>query len=126
MVKCLSLTLVRFIQFSAVVFYIYIMFIYVGALFLLPLAGIYHFSNALSFIGLPTFLAALLAIAMVAGIIYLGYKIPNFFTTIKDFGLSLVKLGFSQIKQFNQVAEEVKGPQIESQSTSSQPSHPST
>lgn len=121
MIKCLSLTLVRLIQLSAVVFYAYIMFIYVGALFLLPLAGIYHLSNALSFLGLPTLLAAMIAIAMVAGIIYLGYKIPNFFTTIRDFGLNLVSLGFDQIKQLNQIAEETKGSSSEGSSTSHHP-----
>ncbi|ADE14278.1 conserved hypothetical protein [Nitrosococcus halophilus Nc 4] len=121
MIKCLSLTLVRLIQLSAVVFYAYIMFIYVGALFLLPLAGIYHLSNALSFLGLPTLLAAMIAIAMVAGIIYLGYKIPSFFTTIRDFGLNLVSLGFDQIKQLNQIAEETKGSSSEGSSTSHHP-----
>ncbi|WP_238985448.1 hypothetical protein [Nitrosococcus halophilus] len=97
------------------------MFIYVGALFLLPLAGIYHLSNALSFLGLPTLLAAMIAIAMVAGIIYLGYKIPSFFTTIRDFGLNLVSLGFDQIKQLNQIAEETKGSSSEGSSTSHHP-----
>lgn len=111
MARCLSLGLVRFIQLSAVVFYTYIMFIYVGGLFLLPLAGIYHISNILIFLGLPAFLAALIAIAIVASIVYLGYKIPNFFLIIRDFGVNLVNIGFSQIKQFGQIAEEVKGSQ---------------
>jgi len=108
MVKCLNLALVRLIQLGAVVFYSYVLFIYFGALFLLPLAGIYHLSSILSFLGFNTFLAALFAIAMVAGLIYLGYKIPNFFLVIRDSGLDLVNLGFNQIKKLSDIAEKIK------------------
>jgi len=109
MVKYLTLTLVRLIQLGAVVFYSYILFIYVGALFLLPLAGIYHLSNILNFLGFNTFLAALFAITMITGILYLGYKIPNFFLVIRDSGLELVNLGFNQVKKFSEIAEKIKG-----------------
>jgi hypothetical protein len=124
MVRFLSLALIRFIQLSAVVFYAYIMFIYVGALFLLPLAGIYHLFNTLSFIGLHAFLATLAAITIVAGIIYFGYKIPNFFLIIRDGGLSLVNTGFNQIKQFSQLAEEIKNLPTKSSSDSAQIQQP--
>jgi hypothetical protein len=102
------------------------MFIYVGALFLLPLAGIYHLFNILNFLGLHTFLASIIAIAMVTGIVYLGYKIPNFFLIIRDYGLNLVNVGFNQIKQFSQIAEEIKGPPTKSSSDPAQIQQPST
>jgi hypothetical protein len=108
MVKNLNLAVVRFIQFGAIVFYSYILFIYVGALFLLPLAGIYHLYSILSFIGFNAFLAALFAIAMIASVIYLGYKIPNFFLVIRDSGLELANLGFNQVKKFSEIAEKIK------------------
>ena len=124
MVRYLSLALVRFIQLSAVVFYTYIMFIYVGALFLLPLAGIYHLFNALSFIGLHALFAILAAITIVAGIVYLGYKIPNLFFIIRDGGLNLINAGFNQIKQFSQIAEEIKNLPTGSSSDSAQIQQP--
>lgn len=114
MARCLSLALVRFIQFSALVFYIYIMFVYIGALFLMPLAGIYHLFNILNFLGLHAFFAIVIATGIVASIVYLGYKIPNFFLIIKDFGSKIVSLGFNQIKQFSQIAEEIKSLPIKS------------
>lgn len=124
MVKCISLTLVRFIQFSAVVFYSYTTFIYFGAVLLLPLAGIYHISNILNFLGVNAFIAVLLAIAMIVGVIYLGYKIPGFFLIIRDFGLSLIDLGFKQIKELGSVAEKIKNSPSTDGITSNQLSTP--
>jgi hypothetical protein len=122
MMKCVNLTLVRFIQLGTVVFYSYIVFIYVGALFLLPLAGIHHLYGILSFLGFNTFLAALFAIAIIASIVYLGYKIPNFFLVIRDFGLELINLGFNQVKKFSAIAEEIKNSPANSNTIASETS----
>lgn len=108
MERYLSLGLVRFVQFIAVVFYTYIAFIYFGGVFLLPLAGIYHLSNILGCLGLNAFLATLLGIGIVGGAIYLGYRIPKFFLVIRDFGLNLIAIGFNQIKEFGCIAERMK------------------
>ncbi len=122
MVKCLSLALGRLIQFGAVVFYTYIAFIYFGGIFLLPLAGIYHLSSILGCLGLNTFLATLLGIAFVVGVVYLGYKIPKFFLIIRDAGLNLIALGFNQVKEFSRIAEEVKNSKNTQSVISEQPS----
>lgn len=122
MVRFLSLALVRLIQFSAIVFYTYIAFIYFGGIFLLPLAGIYHLSSTLGCLGLNTFLATLLGIVVVAGLVYLGCKIPKFFLIIRDSGLNLIALGFNQVKDFSHIAEEIKNSKNTQGVISGQPS----
>lgn len=106
--KNVNVALVRLLQFVVFVFFTFMVLTYFGAMILLPLDAVVLLIKLLAVVGLNSFIAAFIAVPVVA---YLGlkvYKIPGLCKMIIDTGVELVTIGKAKVDAFNSVAESVR------------------
>ena len=106
--KNVNVALVRFLQFVVFVLFTFMVLIYFGAMILLPLDAAVLLIKLFTAVGLNGFIAAFIAVPVVA---YLGmkiYKMPGLCKMVIDTGVELVNTGKAKIEAFNAIAESVK------------------
>ncbi len=106
--KNINVALVRLLQFVVFVLFTFMVLIYFGAMVLLPLDAAVLLIKLMTLFGLNGFIAAFIAIPIVA---YLGlrvYRIPGLVKMVIDTGVELVNTGKAKIDAFNALAESGK------------------
>lgn len=106
--KNINVALVRLLQFVVFVLFTFMVLIYFGAMILLPLDAAVLLIKLFTAVGLNGFIAAFIAVPIVAYLGMKAYKIPGLVKMVIDTGIELVNTGKSKIEAFNTIADSVK------------------
>ena len=107
--KKINVALVRLLQFVVFVLFTFMVIAYFGAMILLPLDAVSLLIKLMSLVGIHGFIAAVVAIPVVAYLCLMVYKTPELCKMVMDTGIDLVKTGKMKVEAFNEIASAVKG-----------------
>jgi len=111
--QTVEIILVRLLQLANMLFFTFSVLVYVGAAILIPLAVLVGIVNVLSYgIGFNGIFATLVAIPIIVWLGYTLYRIPNVLQIIFDTGWTLIKMGASNFKNFDTIAQNIKGEKV--------------
>jgi len=106
--KNINVALVRLLQFLVFALFTFMVLAYFGALVLLPLDMVALLIKLLGVIGLNGFIAAFVAVPLVAYLGMMVYKTPELVAMLIETGIDLVNTGKNRVEAFNKIAEAVK------------------
>ncbi|MDO9167749.1 MAG: hypothetical protein Q7U18_01465 [Methylobacter sp.] len=106
--KKVNVALVRLLQFVVFVISIFMVIVYFGAMVLLPLDAIVLLIKLMGVVGLNGFIAAFIAVPVVAYLALIVYKTPGLCKMIVDIGVDMIKSGKTRVEAFNEIADAVK------------------
>lgn len=115
--NALNIAIVRVLQLVVFLLFTFIVLTYFGTLILIPLDVVTKLSALLTWVGLPGVLAAVFAIAIVAYLGFLIYKIPRLLTMLMEIGFELAMIGQSRVYEFNDIVASINAAECGSTSS---------
>lgn len=104
----INVALIRLFQFVVFVLFTFMVMAYTFAMILLPLDAIVMLIKFLSLFGLGGIIGAVIAIAVVAYLGMMVYKMPSLCQLLVEIGVDLVNSGKSRIDAFNKIIDTAK------------------
>lgn len=107
--RFIEAALLRAVQLASMLFFTFAVFVYAGALVIVPLAALLALISILTSIGFNGIFATIVAIPALAWLLLKLHGIPNVTQTLIDTGWTLARTGAENFRTFDQIAKKLKG-----------------
>lgn len=107
--RILEGVLVRIVQLASMLFFTFAVFVYAGALVVIPLAALMAVIKILSAIGFNGVFATIVAIPALAWVLLKLHNVPRVTQTLLDTGWALVRAGADNFRTYDDIAKQLKG-----------------